>query len=246
MTKLHKTLRKRMVRTIREYRMIEPGDRILVGVSGGADSLTLLQLLADPYIRKTFAYDLFALHINLGFRTREKDGWPRLTSHFQEMGVPFQILHTTISAKALDPDAKKNPCFICSLNRRRKVYETAHREGCQKIAYGHHKDDIVETLLINILFGRKIEAMHPVQEVFQGSMHIIRPLATIEEEHLKRFASESRLPVLPKICPADSVSRRQKVKEIIARLQREEKHANIRENIFKSLRHVNIPPGYTL
>jgi len=245
MTKLHKTLRKRMVRTLHEYRMITPGDRILVGVSGGADSLTLLQLLADPYIRKLFAFDLFVLHIDLGFHTGEPEGWTLLAPHFQEMGVPFQILHTTISTKALDPDAKKNPCFICSLNRRRKVYETAHREGCQKIAYGHHKDDIVETLLINILFGRKIEAMHPVQEVFKGSMHIIRPLATIEEEHLKQFASTSGLPVLPKICPADGVSRRQKVKKIIARLQREEKHANIRENIFKSFRHVNMPSGQT-
>ena len=123
--------------------------------------------------------------------------------------------------------------------RRRKIYETAHREGCNKIAYGHHRDDIIETLLMNMMYGRKIEAMNPVQEVFKGKMHIIRPFVYIEETLLKQFARELKLPILPKLCPEDGSSRRQKIKEIIDHLQSEEKHANIRKNIFRALYHSN-------
>jgi len=241
-TRLHKKLSSMMEKAIRDYGMIQDGDRILVGVSGGPDSLSLLQLLLG---RKAFAeerYELVVGHIDLGFRQEEPTNRSRLESHFQGLGVDCRIVPTDISDHALAPDAKKNPCFICAVHRRRKIYELAHREGCNKIAYGHHKDDIVETLLINILFGRKIEAMQPVQEVFKGKIHIIRPLAYAEEELLKKFAREQELPELPRLCPADGATRRQKVKEIIADLQAEEPKSNIRENIFKSLSHVKLLP----
>ena len=229
-----------MEKAILDYAMIKSGDRILVGVSGGPDSLTLLKLLHDRFIYVKDDFSLFVLHIDLGFQEAEPKSWFRLELYFQELGVDYRIVHTDISSRALDPRARKNPCFICSLNRRRAVYETAHEQGCNKIAYGHHKDDIVETLLINILYGRKIEAMCPVQEIFRGKMHIIRPLTYVEENLLKKFAQESNLPALPRLCPADGKTRRQRVKEIISSLQRSEKNANIRENIFKSLRHVKI------
>ncbi len=235
-----------MEKAIREYRMIQKGDRILVGVSGGPDSLALLHLLHERHIFGEHDFSMVVIHVDLGFDGQGTSGWKKLEDHFRKLSVDHRIVHTQISKEALDPDARKNPCFICSHHRRRRMYEAAHREGCNKIAYGHHKDDIVETLLINILYGRKIEAMSPVQEVFRGKMHIIRPLAYIEEELLKKFALESGLPELPKLCPVDGQTRRQRVKEIIAGLQEEEKNANIRENIFRSLKHVNIaflPPS---
>ncbi len=102
----------------------------------------------------------------------------------------------------------------------------AHEQRCNKIAYGHHKDDIVETLLINILYGRKIEAMNTVQEIFKGKMHIIRPLAYIEEDLLKEFAEESNLPVLSNPCPMDGHTRRQKIKELIVSPTSNEKRMN--------------------
>ena len=239
-TRLHKKIRSAMEKAIQEYRMIEDGDRVLIGVSGGPDSLSLLHLLKERQRYADEAHALLAVHIDLGFKQAEPENWRTLQSHIQDLGVDYRIVHTDISRHALAPDAKKNPCFICSIHRRRKIYELAHREGCNKIAYGHHKDDIVETLLINILFGRKIEAMNPVQEVFKGRMHIIRPLAYVEEELLKKFAREQKLPGLPRLCPADGRTRRQKVKEIIADLQDSEKKANIRENIFKALAHVHV------
>lgn len=242
-TRLHKKLRSMMEKVIREYGMIEDGDRVLVGVSGGPDSLTLLNLMLGRQAYAEEKYELIVGHIDLGFRQEEPTNRRRLDSHFESLGIDYHVVPTNISDHALAPDARKNPCFICSVHRRRKIYELAHRNGCNKIAYGHHKDDIVETLLINILFGRKIEAMHPVQEVFKGKMHIIRPLAYAEEELLKKFAREQDLPDLPRLCPADGATRRQKVKEIIATLQGEEPKSNIRENIFKSLSHVNIDPA---
>jgi len=240
MTRLYKTLRRAMDKAIHDYRMIEKGDRLLVGVSGGSDSLSLLKLLYEKCVYGSENFTCAVVHVDLGFDENESRGWQKLEAHFKELGVDYRIVHTQIYRQTVAPTARKNPCFLCSLHRRKKVYEVAYEQRCNKIAYGHHKDDIVETLLINILYGRKIEAMNPVQDVFRGKMQIIRPLAYIEETLLKKFALESQLPILPKSCPVDSLTRRQKVKEIIARLQREEKNADIRENIFKSLSHVNI------
>ena len=241
MTRLHKSLRNKFEKAIREYHMINDGDRILVGVSGGPDSLSLLQLLYERFLyTENNRFTIVAAHIDLGFGESEPCLSEQLASHFVRLNLDYRIIHTSISQQALAHDARKNPCFICSLYRRRKIYELAHKEACTKIAYGHHKDDIIETLLINILYGRKIEAMHPVQEVFKGKMCIIRPLAYIEEDLLKKFSLEANLPKLPRICPQDGKTRRQKVKEMIHNLQKTEKNANIRENIFRSLSHVNI------
>ena len=229
-----------MEKAILEYRMIERGDRLLIGVSGGPDSLSLLNLLHERCTYGKDDFSITAIHIDLGFEEEGTQAREILENHFQKLGVEYRIIPTEISREALAPDARKNPCFICSHQRRRKVYEATHRENCNKIAYGHHKDDIVETLLINILYGRKIEAMNPVQEVFRGKMHIIRPLVYVEEELLKKYALEKKLPQLPRMCPMDGQTRRQHVKEIIAGLQEQEQNANIRENIFRSLGHVNI------
>ena len=239
-TKLHRTIRKRVEKAIYDFNMIEAGDRILIGVSGGSDSLALLKMIHDglPLVTKDFSY--IVAHIDMGFDSPPPQLWKNLETHFQSIGVVYEIVHTNIAELALDPNAKKNPCFICSHNRRRKIYELAHKLGCNKIAYGHHKDDIIETLLINILYGRRIEAMSPIQEVFQGRMHIIRPFTYVEEELIKKFAVESKLPVAPKLCEMDGNTRRETVKQMIAQIQAKEKKQNIRENIFKSLRYVNM------
>jgi tRNA 2-thiocytidine biosynthesis protein TtcA len=222
--------------------MFREGDRILMGVSGGPDSLALLSLLHEGSLGLPRPGALIALHVDLGFSQAPPQNREQLEQYFRSRSIEYRIVQTEISGKALDPNARKNPCFICSMYRRRVVYETAHREGCTKIAYGHHKDDLIETLLINILYGRKIEAMNPVQNVFRGKMHIIRPLVYIWEEELKQYALEQSFPVLPRLCPMDGKSRRHKIKKMIRTLQEGEKNANIRENIFKSLKHVNVDP----
>ena len=238
MNKQHRSLRKKMEQAILDYNMIQKGDRILIGVSGGADSLGLLDLFLGDFIHVTNDFSLVVVHIDMGFRGESHS--QTLKEHFKSLHLDHHILKTRIGDHALDPNAKKNPCFICSMYRRKKIYEIAHQEKCNKIAYGHHKDDIIETLLINIIYGRQINTMNPVQEIFQGSMHIIRPLMYCDEVMVKSFSKNRALPVAPKMCPMDGKTRREKVKKIIAGLQKTEKNANIRENIFKSLKYVHI------
>jgi tRNA 2-thiocytidine biosynthesis protein TtcA len=220
--------------------MIRPGDRILVGVSGGADSLALMMFLKHGFVHVTNDFSLVAVHVDLGFKESGERLSENLERIFQKSDVEYRIVHTKISDQAFAEGAKKNPCFICSQYRRRNVYEVAHQYQCNKIAYGHHMDDVIETLLINVLFGRKIEAIYPVQEIFKGTMQIIRPFFYIEEALIKKLAVEYRFPRFSKPCPVDGATRRQKVKSIIEKLQSEEKTANIRMNIFRSLFHVNV------
>jgi len=238
-SKLHKLLRKQMEKAIFEYHMIEKADRVLVGVSGGVDSMTLLHLLTErsSYLEPDFK--IIAVYVDLGFKNTKKH-WRTLENFFNNLGVEYRIIPTQISKIAFASEATKNPCFICSHYRRKKIYETAHELSCNKIAYGHHKDDIIETLLMNILYSRKIESMNPVQEVFKGNIYIIRPLTYVYEHMIKKFSKENQFPVLESGCPVDGYTRRDTIKVIIKELQKKEKKANIKENIFKSLRHVNI------
>ena len=121
MTRLYKTLQKRTEKAIRTYSMIQKGDRILVGVSGGPDSLSLLKLLTDGPLYHIYEYSIKIVHVDLGFAEVEPMGWEILESYFQQLHLDYKIVHTQISKSALAPDAKKNPCFICSHYRRKKV-----------------------------------------------------------------------------------------------------------------------------
>ncbi|MBN2105358.1 tRNA 2-thiocytidine(32) synthetase TtcA [bacterium] len=237
--RLRRTIRNRTEKAIHDFDMIRPGDRVLIGVSGGSDSMCLLQFFREGLGLLIHDYSFLAVHIDLGFEKKDTS----MDSYFNALGVDYRIVKTDIASSALDPEAKKNPCFICSLYRRREIYHVAKQEECNKIAYAHHKDDIVETLLINILYGRKIETMQPVQEVFSGNMFIIRPFTYIDESMLKQFAREMKLPMFEKHCPIAGHTRRDKVKQMIRTLQQQEKNANIKENIFKSIYHVNV--GYS-
>lgn len=229
-----------MGKAIRDFHMIDPGDRLLVCVSGGADSLALLRLLQEYREHQRTDFSLVAGYVDLGFSS---DAAGKVETLLRDSGAPYRIVHTAIAEMAFAPDATKNPCFICSHHRRHEIYKLAHAEKCTKIAFGHHKDDIVETLLLNILYSRKIEAMCMRQEVFKGSMYVIRPLGYIEESLVKRYARNVGLEAVPKMCRMDGNSRRDKIKRIIRDLQREEKNANIRSNIFRSLYNVNVVFG---
>lgn len=240
MTGLHRKIRKLTEKAILDYQMIKPDERVLVGVSGGSDSMGLLKILQDGLVQVTHPFKLIAAHVDLGFDESSPRNSQRLEDYFTKIGVEYIIESTEISKQVFAPDATKNPCFICSHCRRRKIYEIAHSLNCTKIAYGHHKDDIIETLLINILYGREIGSMNPVQDVFGGSITIIRPFSYVDEKDVKAFAKDSGFPKVETLCPAEGNTRRQKVKDMIRQLQKGEKHANIRENIFKSHYRVNI------
>jgi len=234
--KLHEFIRKNMEIAANDFRMIQPGDRILVGISGGVDSFVLLKLLSGRKIYLPQDISLIAVHIDLGFYGENPPYLEKLTSYFETNGYEYHIEHTRIGTYAHSKKNRKKPCFLCSRFRRQRMLELADRFHCQKIALGHHKDDVIETLMINILFGRQISTMMPNQELFKGKFHIIRPLVYIWEKKIKQYAQQNDFPTFENPCPSSKMSKRMYIKELLLKIEKENK--GIRENIFKSLRHV--------
>jgi len=238
-TKLFLHLKKWLEKAVLDFGMIEKGDRILVGVSGGADSLALLDLLNTPMLYIPSDCYIVAAHVDLGFEP-DYQGYTVLENYLQENGYNFRMEKTEIGQFAHGENNKKNPCFLCSRLRRKRLFEIAGEHGCNKVALAHHKDDIIETLMINILYGREISTMMPRQDIFQGKMSIIRPLAYIREELVKKYSRERGFPVIHTLCPTSRTSRRALVKKLLREFEKDNK--NIRENIFKAMKHVK--PDY--
>lgn len=222
-------------KAIHRYGMIEDGDRILVGVSGGKDSLTLLTLLYERRKRVDIRYDLIPVHIGLGFGSR---GEKLLEDFFKERNLPYHIEQTQIGKRAHSAENRENPCFLCSWERRKHLFHLAHRVGCNKIALGHHKDDIIETFLLNVFYSAEISTMLPIQTLFKGKMTLIRPLALIEEKKIERFAREKGLPVVSSGCPSSGKTKRKEIKELIDHLGKENR--KVKGNIFRSLSNVKL------
>jgi tRNA 2-thiocytidine biosynthesis protein TtcA len=243
MSKLHLHLRKRLEEAILKHGMLGEGDRVLVGVSGGADSLTLLKLLTGPLIFVPKPEFVLAVYVDMGFEGLNGDQSVQMEKYFQEEGYTYRIEKTNIGPLAhSDYNRKASPCFLCSRLRRKRLFELARDYRCNKLALAHNKDDVIETLLLNIFFGREISTMIPYQTYFKGEFNLIRPLAYVEESLLKRFAREAELPILENPCPTAKNSKRKYIKDLIKKL--DEDHWGLKENIFKAMKHVK--PDYLL
>lgn len=234
-TKLFLHLKKWMEKAITEYNMLEEGDRVLVAVSGGVDSLVLLNLLSGPTYLSVPKFPLLAVNIDLGFDSND-DNSLLLEKYFEKNDYDYIMEKTDIGSLAHSHYNKKNPCFLCSRLRRKRIFEMADESGCNKIAFAHHKDDIIETLLLNIFYAREISTMMPSQSIFGGKLHIIRPLAYIKEDLLKKYAREQQLPVIENKCPTSKNSRRMYIKKLLNEMEKENK--DIKENIFKAIGNV--------
>lgn len=221
---------KRMGRAITDYDMLSDGDKIAVAVSGGKDSLTLLRVLND---RRTFVpikYELLAVHIDMGYPCQH----PKiLAEYFKKIGVNYHIEKIDI----LKGKARKDiSCFWCAWNRRKALFEAANRFGYNKVALGHHHDDIVETILLNLFFQGEISAMAPKQELFNGKITLIRPLAYVEEDMIRRFAKHLDFPHHKCACPNSLTSKRTKIENIIRDL--EKICPEVKKNIFRSVKRI--------
>ncbi len=233
-TRLFYHLKKWLEKAVMDYRMIEEGDRVLVGVSGGADSLTLLDLLNTPMVFVP-EFSVTAVHIDPGFDP-DGIGYDTLERYLKAGGYRFVMEKSEIGPLAHSDYNKKNPCFLCSRLRRKRIFEIAGEIGCNKVAFAHHQDDLIETLLINMFYGREISTMMPDQPIFGGAMHIIRPLAYLREGLVKKYSRESAFPVIESACPTGPVSRRKYVKDLLDQVEKDNK--DVRANIFKAMSHV--------
>lgn len=224
-----------MGKAIHAYDMIDAGEKLAVGLSGGKDSLTLCWILQNRLKHIPVDYDLTAIYIDPGFENGFAD---RLAEHCGAMGIDLIVEHTDHGQIAHSSENRENPCFLCSRLRRKRLFELAESIGARKLALGHHKDDIIETLFLNIFYAGEISTMAPRQEFFNGAMTIIRPLAFLDEDKIRKFSELMQFPVFESTCPSAKQSKRYAVKEMLTELYRTNR--KIRGNIFRALHHVKL------
>lgn len=229
----YKSLNRAVGKAIHRYEMISDGDRIAVGVSGGKDSLVLLHVLMERLARAPIQYELYAIYIDPGF---EGGFGPSLENYCKDNGISLRVVYTDYGIQGHSPENLENPCFLCSRLRRKRLFEFADEMGCRKLALGHHKDDIIETFFLNICYAGEISTMLPKQSFFGGRFNLIRPLAFVDEDTIRRFASELKLPAFINPCPTSRVSKRKQIKTLLQTLYFSNK--KIKGNIFRAMSHV--------
>ncbi len=226
-------------KAVDEFHMIQPGDRIAVGISGGKDSLAMLCALAGLRRFYPAPFALEAVTVSLGYK--EFDLRP-VKALCVELEVPYTIVDTKIARIVFEERKEGNPCSLCAKLRKGAFNTKAKELGCNKIAYAHHKDDAVETLLMSLLLEGRIHTFSPVTYLDRMDMTLIRPLLYVEEADIKGFVNRYQLPVVKNPCPADGYTQREYAKELIAKLNQE--HPGVRDRMFTAILNGNLP-GWT-
>jgi tRNA 2-thiocytidine biosynthesis protein TtcA len=241
-SELESRIAKRTTRAITDYHMIEDGDRVMVGLSGGKDSWALLQVLDVLRQRAPIRFSLVAVNVDSGYKEYKHDVISRTC---EARGWEYRIEHTGIGELIEDIlDADQTPCSLCARLRRGVLYRIADEVGANKIALGHHADDFIETLLLNLFFAGALKAM-PAKLVSDNSKHVvIRPLVYVGEEEARAYARESELEVIGCCCPAcgDLSLQRQRIKRLLMDLEGE--HPGIKQSMLKALG--NVAPRHLL
>ena len=241
-TELEARVAKKTTKAIIDYQMIEDGDRVMVGLSGGKDSWALLQTLDILRQRAPINFSLVAVNVDSGYKDYKHDVIARTC---EANGWELRIEHTEIGELIEDIlEADKTPCSLCARLRRGVLYRIAGELGANKIALGHHADDFIETLLLNLFFAGSLKAM-PAKLVSDDGAHVvIRPLVYVGEDEARQYAKERELPIIGCCCPAcgDLALQRQRVKKMLMQLELE--HPGIKGSMLKALG--NVAPRHLL
>ena len=223
-------------RAIDDYNMIKDGDRIAIGISGGKDSLSLLYALhgLQRYYPKKF--DLEAITVDLGHPDFDVSS---IHSLCETMRVPYTVVKTEIARIVFDERNEKNPCSLCAKMRKGALNDTIKKLGCNKIAYAHHKDDIVETMMMSLIYEGHFYSFPPITHLDRTDLTVIRPLMYVSEADVKGFCNKYQLPVVKSPCPADGYTKRQYVKDLLRKLNQE--NPGVKERMFSAIVNGNIP-----
>lgn len=230
--RLRYRLDRQLRKAVRDYQMIADDDVLLIGLSGGKDSLALVQLLGDMSRVFRPKFRCVALHVQMTNIPYSADV-DFLRAHCLEHNVEFVLAERSFDAHS---NPRKSPCFLCSWHRRKALFETAQAMHCQKVVLGHHRDDILETLLMNMFFQGSIQAMPAKLQMDKMPLQVIRPLCLIDEVDLQQFAEQNNYPAQLKNCPHEQSSNRPDVRAIIEDL--EQRFPGLKDSLWASMQHI--------
>ena len=218
-----------MRRCIDDYDMIQEGDRVAVGVSGGKDSLVLLRLLAGlrAYFNKSFTLEAITIDMGLGM------DYSGIEAMCKELDVPYSIVKTEIGPIIFDHRKEKNPCSMCAKMRRGALNQAILDLGFNKVALGHHYDDAVETFMMSLLYEGRISCFQPVTDLDRTGVIQIRPMLYIHEKTVDHFATRQNLPIVHNRCPVDKTTKREEIKQLIFNLSAT--YPDLKERIFGAM-----------
>lgn len=217
-------------RAIDDYDMIQTGDRIAVGISGGKDSLTLLYALHGLKRFYPHPFELEAITVDLGHPGFDVS---RIRQLCEEMEIPYTVVKTEIAQIIFDERKESNPCSLCAKMRKGALNEAIKKTGCNKVAYAHHKDDIIETMLLSLIFEGRFHSFSPRTYLDRMDLTVIRPLMYVSEADIKGFQNKYNLPVVKSPCPADGYTKREYAKNLLRQMNLD--HPGAKERMFAAI-----------
>lgn len=239
MSVLSKPVNRKIGQAMHDYSMLADGDQVLIAVSGGVDSLVLAWILNYWQHKAPIRYSISAFYIDNGFDSGTSE---KVKEQLRKINIQCQVKKTDFGERAAAAENGKSACYHCARFRRNLLFSIAEQHNFNKIAFGHHKDDILETFFINLLYAGNISTMVPRQELFGGRINIIRPMAYLEKKDIQDIAKKVNITPVKNPCPKDSDSKRQEARKVVASLSNLD--PKVKSNIFAALS--NIRQGYLL
>lgn len=217
-------------RAIDDYSMIQEGDKIAIGVSGGKDSLALLYCMKELQRFYPNHYEIEAISVDLGFGNID---FQKIEDFCNNLDVPFYVASTDIANIVFEERKEKSPCSLCAKMRKGALNNLAKSHGCNKTAFGHHRDDIIETMLLSLIFEGRFYSFSPVTYLDRMDLTLIRPFMYVEEADIIGFTNKYEIPVLKNPCPVDGETKRQYAKELANQINRE--HPGAKDRMFRAI-----------